>query len=90
MPWKSHERGVQELRRAARASEITRESAFDGCTAEQCLNLLRACWRSGWDILPDELTQEERAESAQSGLLSVAAQARLTERHGAPIEYTTR
>jgi len=51
--------GVEELRRAVRL--------FDGCnesfnwpatrhvwTAEELVNIARACWASGWDVWPDQ------------------------------------
>lgn len=34
---------------------MTRESAWDGFTAEECLAIVRACWASPWDILADDL-----------------------------------
>jgi hypothetical protein len=64
---KPEETGIAELRRAAKVSTYSRESAFDGYTAEECLNMIRACWASQWDILPDELTPEEREYAALHG-----------------------
>jgi len=71
------ETGIEELRRAARMSGYGRESAYDGFTAEECLNMMRACWDSGWDIFPDALTPEERRGAARNGKLSDRALGRL-------------
>ena len=71
------ETGIEELRRAARVSGMTRESAFDGYSAEECLEMIRACWKSGWDILPGDLTPEERDYAARHGKLSARALARI-------------
>lgn len=76
------ETGVQELRRIACITESTRESAFDGYTAEQCINMMRACWRSDWDILPDALTDAEREYAARYGFLSGPAMRRLKKEYG--------
>jgi hypothetical protein len=71
------ESGIEELRRAARMSGYARESAYEGFTAEECLAMIRACWDSGWDILPDALTPEERDYAAKHGKLSARTQKRL-------------
>ena len=71
------ETGVEELRRVADISKYGTESSYDGFTAEQCLNMFRACWASVWDILPDVLTLTERRAAARSGKLSVRCLARL-------------
>ena len=71
------ETGIEELRRIVRAADMTREAAFDGFTAEECMRLVRACWGSQWDILPDELLHEERLEAAKTGKLSAACEERL-------------
>jgi hypothetical protein len=71
------ESGIDELRRAANVSGWCRESAYDGFTAEECLNMLRACWASGWDMLPDMLTLTERSFAARNGKVSAACAKRL-------------
>lgn len=79
---KEGETGIEELRRAARASEMCRESALDGFSAEECLNMIRACWRSEWDILPDDLPIEEREFAARNARLSARAVRALKKRFG--------
>jgi hypothetical protein len=71
------ETGIEELRRIVAAANWARESAFDGFTAEECVRLVRACWGSKWDILPDHLLHEERLEAARTGKLSEACEERL-------------
>jgi hypothetical protein len=78
---KREETGIEELRHAARVSEWNSD-AFDGYTAEECLNAIRACWRSGWDILPDALLASERAHAAVHGKLSEECLARLEKELG--------
>lgn len=56
---------------------MCRESAFDGRTAEQCIALMRACWDSEWDILPDDLTYGERMYAGLMGKLSDECKSRL-------------
>lgn len=79
---REEESGIDELRRAGRISEYVRESTFDGLTSEGCLNLMRACWASDWDILPDELLQSEVEFAAEYAKLSDPALKRLRERFG--------
>lgn len=74
---RSGETGIEELRRAARASSMCRESCFDGYNAEQCLKMIRACWGSGWDVLPDDLTHAERVFCAEHGRMPDFAMVRL-------------
>lgn len=71
------ETGAEELRRVVRACNLTREDALSGFSAEQVLRLMRACWASPWDILPDALTEDERAAAAARGTLSPECVARL-------------
>lgn len=78
------ESGVEELRRAAKVSGHAIESSYDGFTAEECLNMIRACWVSGWDILPDSLFPEERRGAARYGKLSKRCLARLERDLGEP------
>jgi len=73
------ETGIEMMRRAVRAADMTRESAFDGFTVEECLRLIRACWTSKWDILPDDLLSSEREYAAEHGRLSESAERRLDE-----------
>jgi hypothetical protein len=76
------ETGIEELRRVVRAANMTTESAFDTYTAEQVILVMRACWASGWDILPDDLLASERAHAAVHGVLSEECLARLKEKWG--------
>jgi hypothetical protein len=71
------EMGAEFLRRAVSVMDMTRESAWDGFTPEQCLNILRAVWASGWDIFADYLTFEERVYAARHGKLSKGCMKRL-------------
>jgi hypothetical protein len=71
------ETGMEELRRIVRVANMTNESAFDSFTAEQCIKLIRACWASKWDILPDDLTGVERGYAAVHGVLSEECTLRL-------------
>jgi len=71
------ESGIEELRRAANVSGWARESVYDGFTAEECLNMIRACWACEWDVLPDGLTDEERRGAARRGKLSARCLKRL-------------
>lgn len=79
---RQNETGVEELRRAAKVTGMCRESCFDGFTAVQVLQMVRACWRTPWDILPDDLTREEREYAAAEGKVSNAAMVRLKEEFG--------
>lgn len=74
---RKNETGVEELRRAAEVTRMCRESCFDGFTASQVLNMVRACWRSPWDVCPDELTRDEREYAAAEGKFSNACMVRL-------------
>ena len=74
---KRDETGIEELRRVVRAASMCRESAFDGFSAEECVRMIRACWTSKWDVLPDDLLPEERYEAAATGKLPEEAEARL-------------
>lgn len=77
-----NETGVEELRRIASASSMCRESCFDGFSANECMKMIRACWGSGWDILPDDLTPEERRFCSEHGRLPDFACVRLEEELG--------
>jgi hypothetical protein len=79
---RANETGIEELRRVARVSSMCKESCFDGYTAEQCIKMIRACWMSGWDILPDDLTHEERVFAATYGRLPDFAMTRLEKALG--------
>jgi hypothetical protein len=79
---KEGESGIEELRRVAGVSERCREGAIDRYSAEECLNLFRACWRSVWDLYPDELTDEERDYAAKHGVLSEKCLIRLSNELG--------
>ncbi len=79
---RARESGIGELRRAAHISDLCRESAYEGFTAEACLNMIRACWASPWDILPDALTDGERKEAARDGKLSDNCMKRLAHEFG--------
>ncbi len=76
------ESGFEELRRAANVSGWARESVYEGFTAEECLNMLRACWTCEWDVLPDGLTDEERRGAARSGKLTARCLKRLDRELG--------
>lgn len=78
----SNESGIDELRRFVRMADATRESAFDGFTAEGCVKLMRACCASKYYILPDDLTVRERAYASRLGGLSNACLARLDHELG--------
>jgi hypothetical protein len=80
------ETGIEELRRIVAAANWAREAAFDGFTAEECVRLVRACWGSKWDILPDELLHEERLEAAKTGKLSAECEDRLDRDLGGKSE----
>ena len=71
------ETGPEMLRRVVRVLDWTHGDAVDPFTAEECLNIVRACWGSKWDILPDNLTREELKYAARHGSLSVRCNARL-------------
>lgn len=79
---RANETGVEELRRIANATRNCRESCFDGFTAVQVLQMVRACWRTPWDILPDELTRDEREYAAAEGKVSNACMVRLKRELG--------
>lgn len=79
---RANETGIEELRRIAKASEMCTESCFDMFSAAECIKLIRACWGSGWDILPDELTHEERVFASIHGRISDAARVRLEAVYG--------
>ena len=82
------ETGVEELRRIVRVANMTTESAFDGLTVEECVRLVRACWKSKWDILPDDLTFEERRKAADTGRLPEACEDRLDRDLGGAPDRT--
>lgn len=79
---RANETGIEELRRIAKASEMCRESAFDRFSANECMKMIRACWGSGWDILPDDLTDEERRFASEHGRLPDFAMVRLEKELG--------
>lgn len=54
-----HESGADELRRMVRVLNMCREDAIDGYTAEELVILVRACWASDWDVLPDDLSEAQ-------------------------------
>lgn len=75
--------GAEVLRIAVSLCNSSRESCFDDLTAEQVLNLARACWASEWDVYPDSLTDRERRTAARTGKLPVSAEKRF-DRDGGP------
>lgn len=62
--------GVEELRRLANVSGYHHEWAWEGFTAEEVLNILRAINASRWDVMADQLTWEERCYAAEHGKIS--------------------
>lgn len=76
------ESGIEELRGLVRLANNTRESAFDGFTAEECFLLLRACRDSDWDITPDELRSDERQYAAENGKIHKRTHTRLERERG--------
>ena len=71
------ETGAEELRRMVSALNMSTESAVDPFSAEQVIRIVRACWASPWDLLPDMLTLAERRYAAKHGKLSDACARRL-------------
>ena len=71
------ETGAEELRRIVSALGMSAETAVDPFTAEQVIRIVRACWSSPWDLLPDMLTDSERWHAAKHGRLSAACVRRL-------------
>ena len=67
------ESGIEELRRAANVSGWARESVYEGFTAEECLNMLRACWTCEWDVLPDGLRKTKNAAEPREAASSQPA-----------------
>jgi hypothetical protein len=61
------ETGAQELRRVVSCLNSCAESAIDAFTAEEIIKLVRACWASGWDIWPDNLTDAQVAAVLETG-----------------------
>jgi hypothetical protein len=74
--------GVEELRQLARMSGHCNESAYDGFTMNEVVNMLRACRDSDWDILPDELYADERKSAGRTGVLTEICVKRLKEKYG--------
>lgn len=62
--------GVEELRRLADATGYHKEWAWEGFTAEEVLNIMRAIGASRWDVMADQLTWEERCYAAEHGKIS--------------------
>jgi hypothetical protein len=62
--------GVEELRRLADATGYHKEWAWEGFTAEEVLNIMRAISASRWDVMADQLTWEERRYAAKHVKLS--------------------
>jgi hypothetical protein len=75
--------GAEVLRCAVSLCNASRESTFDDLTAEEVINLCRACWASDWDVYPDNLRASERKYAARHAKLPAAAEARF-ERDGGP------
>lgn len=50
---------VDELRTAVRIIDAMHETFNQAYTAQELLRLVRVCWSSGWDILPDQWTTEQ-------------------------------
>jgi hypothetical protein len=61
----------------ANATTYAREDAFDAFTLEEVVRLMRACWGSKWDMLPDDLLPEERRYAADHGALDTECLRRL-------------
>jgi len=72
-----NETGAEELRRMVSTLNMSAETAVDPFTAEQVIRIVRACWASPWDLLPDMLTLAERRYAAKHGKLSDACNRRL-------------
>jgi hypothetical protein len=71
------ETGIEELRALVSMAGWTRESAFDGFDAIQTVRLLQACRKLDLEVLPDQLTRDERREAARTGVVSEDAVRRL-------------
>ena len=57
----SREDGAAELRAVVAIMSRTRESVFDGLSAEEILTLVRAVRAGEWDVFADQLTRAQRA-----------------------------
>lgn len=77
-----NESGADRLRRVVRVLNMCRESALDGFSPEQLINMVTACWKSDWDIVPSDLTNDERQYAADMRQLSTETLARLEETYG--------
>lgn len=57
--------GIEELRRAVELLDRNNEGSNAGFSAEELLNIARACWASGWDVWPDEWTSQQVEAAAK-------------------------
>lgn len=55
------EDGAAELRAVVAIMNRTRESVFDGLTAEEILTLVRAVRAGEWDVFADQITRAQRS-----------------------------
>lgn len=76
------ESGIEEMRRAVSVAGMCRESAMEGFTAEEVMNLFRACWATPYDMLPDELNGRERKYAARHGRVDEKTLRRLAKAFG--------
>lgn len=81
-PQKFEYTGAEELRRIVGCLSACRESALDPFTAEQLVKIVRACWLTGYDVYPDDLTLAERKYAAKHGKVSNACVVRLKKEMG--------
>lgn len=51
--------GAEQLRRAVNLLDSNKEDFNEEYTAEELLKIVRACWLSEWDVMPDEWTQSQ-------------------------------
>lgn len=63
MPAEFKETGANTLRRLVRWLDNTNETALDGYTPEELVQLLRMYDASGWDFTLDQWTPEQRADA---------------------------
>ena len=71
------ENGIDELRTLLNILNNSRDSALEHFTAEQLINIARACRASEWDITLEYLMFNERKYAAEHGTLSKECVARL-------------
>ena len=74
--------GMDELRTLVNFGNHSNESAFDGFTLEETINLLRACLALDLETLPDQLTPDERIDAAAMGQVSRKCLRRLYKQEG--------